>query len=130
MRGARGRAGGRGGKGAAASADGRLPLTPVSPLSPGRLLLEGSELLLSQWGTMVAMAGLHALCGVPGRPGETSVVPQLGSPAISKVCPWNSSDAAAKSLIHQKLSLPTTWARAGVEGRKWSGNSRTKALTE
>lgn len=111
--------------GAAASADDRLPLTPINPVSPGRCCLTFS----CRWGTMVTKAGLRAFCGVQGLPGETSMGPQLGSPEISKVCPWNLSVASAKSLVHQKLSPRTTCAVPQAEGLKQTGNSRAEAGT-
>lgn len=109
--------------GATASTDGRLPLTPISPVSPGRCCLT----FPCRWGTMVTKAGLRALCGAQGLPGEISMGPQLGYPEISKVCPWNLSVAAAKSLVHQKLSPLTTCAQA--EGMKQTGNSKAEAVT-
>lgn len=74
------------------------------------------------------MAGLHVLCGAPELPGETCMVPQLGSSGISKVYPWNSSVAAAKSLVHQKLSPPTTCGLAEVEGMKFQSGSLHRAV--
>lgn len=97
-------------------------------MSPYRLLSVGAALFLSQWGTMVTMAGLQVLCGAPGLPGETCMVPQLGSPGISHVCPWNSSVAAAKSLVYQKLSPPTTCGLAEVEGMKFQSGSLYRAV--
>lgn len=56
------------------------------------------------------------------------MVPQLGSPGISKLCPWNSSVAAAKSLVYQKLSPPTTCGLAEVEGMKFQSGSLYRAV--
>lgn len=78
---------------------------------------------------MVTKAGLRALCGAQGLPGETTMGPQLGSSEISKVCPWNLGVAAAKSLVLQKLSPPTTCAEAQAEGMKLTGNCKAEAGT-
>lgn len=81
---------------------------------------------------MVTKAGLRDLCGTQGLPGESSVGPQLGSPEISKVCPWNLNVAAATSLVHPKLSPPTTCAVGQAEGmkqtRKLQSRSRNRAV--
>lgn len=122
-RAAAGNSGSRRWGGATASTVGRLSLTPINPVSPGRCCLK----FPCRWGTMVTKAGPRALCGAQGLPGETSMGPQLGSPEISKVFPWNLSVAAAKSLVHQKLSSLTTCAQA--EGMKQTGNSKPEAVT-
>lgn len=118
--GARGAAGG---EGAAAFTHRCLSLTPFNPVSPGCSL---------PLGTMVTKAGLRDLCGAQGLPGKTSMGPQLGSPEISKVCPWNWSAAAVTSLVHQKLSPPTTCAVGQAEGMKQTrevqSGSRNRAV--
>lgn len=113
---------------AASSTDGRLPFTPISPVSPPVVYCLAVP-LRSPWGTMVTTAGLRARCGAQGLPSETCMVPQLGAPGINRVCPWDSSVAAAKSLVHQKLCPPTTCALAEVEGVNRPGNSKAEALT-
>lgn len=95
----------------------QLPSAPCHPL--GGLLPDGSLLLLSRWGTMVTKAGLGALCGAPRLPDD-------GSSETSKVYPWNWSVAAAKALVHQKLSPPATCALADVEGMKQTGKLQRK----